>query len=125
MSVIKELLDNHAELQSVAEDLRQVDKRQEELEKNNRELRRRVASLEKGNDELKKKIANLTESGSFREAGGVLWRMRPDGTYERFPYCPHCEVPMSSIGSMLVCRQCNWEAPIGTNDVDHVRKSLD
>lgn len=97
---------------------------QEAREREMRDLKRRVRTLEKENAGLKARLANLTESAKFVEAAGVIWRYRPDGTYERFPYCPECKVPMTAIGSMLVCRKCNWEAPIGPNDIDHVRKEL-
>lgn len=46
------------------------------------------------NATLKQRIAHYESEAEFVKSDGVLWKARPDGTYEQCPYCPKCHSVM-------------------------------
>lgn len=83
-----------------------------------------VSRVRQAKEEAEDKLAKLGEPVEFVEAEGVLWRRRSNGSYDLSPCCINCRVPLSECGSMLICRKCNWDAPLPASQISRVRDSL-
>lgn len=68
------------------------------LEKEAIELKHSVAALEKDNEQLRQELMVLRADDAFVLDGGVLWKKKPGGGFEKTPYCQTCKKQMLVLG---------------------------
>lgn len=83
-------------------------------------IRDQLSALKTKNDELEAALAvareenerlrRLVPDSRFVEYGGVKFKRKPSGGFERTVYCPSCEIGMATIPGAdmpFTCGKCN------------------
>jgi len=95
------------------------------LEECNEKLTKDNEVLLGKNSDLLCKIERLKKEESFIEDSGVLFKIKSDGNFEHFAYCPKCKQAMSEFpprsNEMLICAPCTYTAPFAPKELNLIR----
>ena len=128
MDWLAELLKEFPSLSVAKERLQYWQDKYNTLESENDRLRRENEQLDKDNAKLKSQVETLQTSEGFVESEGVLWKRKPNGEYEKNPYCPICKLVMSPSPPMvpihISCLKCSFTAPFRPDKVEAIMNEL-
>ena len=98
------------------------------LEEENRKLRDEKKKLLNINKALQGKVKEQNAESSFIEDSGVLFKIKDDGNFEKYAYCPICKQAMSMFppgsNEMLICARCTYTAPFRPNKLSSIREKV-
>jgi len=129
MNWLDEILRDFPDLPEKAKErLKYWQERYTVFEKENESLRHENDRLKRETTEMQKQIQGQLDSAGFVESEGVLWKKKPNGGYEKSPYCPICKVVMTPSPPMLPvyisCIKCSFNTPFRPDDVPKILKEL-
>jgi len=128
MEWLDEILRDYPETAAAKDRLKYWQDRYNTIEKENEKLRQEVDRLRRENIDLQNQIERQLKTAGFIESEGVLWKRKPNGTYERNPYCPICKVVMTPSPPMLPtvisCIKCSFTAPFIPDNLNEIISEL-
>jgi hypothetical protein len=115
MGWLTDLLKDYPALAVAKERLAYKEEQFNELKDENRRLTEEIGALKAENAELKKKLADPMQRQEFILESGALWRVKPDGAIEHYPYCTCCHHVLTNIGTHFRCYRCDITTPFGSS----------
>jgi hypothetical protein len=74
------------------------------------------------------RLKALVPNAKFVEYGGVKFKRKPSGGFEKTVYCPSCEVGMATISGAnmpFVCGKCNSLSGFNSNELNSILKEVE
>jgi hypothetical protein len=128
MNWLDDILKEFPAIAVAKERLEYWQKRYDEFERENAVLRGENDRLKRENAEMHGQIEGQLHTAGFIEAEGVLWRRKPNGEYEKNPYCPICKLAMTPsppmLPTLLSCIRCSFAAPFRPDNLQKIISTL-